>query len=77
MAYPDVIPGVPWNSPSSKKMVIAISAGYEDRKAPMNRYRSEKKGIEESVRCGSDNIMDVEIPMNRFFISMSESGMRR
>jgi nitroreductase len=48
MVYPEVIAKC-LGIPSSRKIVIAISAGYEDKKAPINRYRSEKKGIEEWV----------------------------
>ncbi len=48
MVYPEVIAKCLGIS-SSKKVVIAISAGYEDKKAPVNRYRAEKKGVEEWV----------------------------
>jgi len=48
MVYPEVIAKC-LDIPSSKKIVIAISAGYKDKKAPINRYRAEKKGVEEWV----------------------------
>jgi nitroreductase len=46
MVYPEVI-AKSLGIPSSKRIIIAISAGYEDKKAPINRYRSKKKGGEE------------------------------
>jgi len=48
VVYPEVIAKC-LGIPSSKKIVIAVSAGYEDTKAPINRYRSEKKESEEWV----------------------------
>jgi nitroreductase len=48
IVYPEVI-GECLGIPPSMKIIIAIAAGYEDTKAPINRYRSEKKKIRDWV----------------------------
>ncbi len=48
VAYPEIISKC-LGIPSSKKIVVAVAVGYEDERAPINRYRSEKKPLEEWV----------------------------
>ena len=49
VSYPDIIAKCLGIS-LSKKIVVAIPMGYEDKGAPINRYLSEKKKIEEWVK---------------------------
>jgi len=49
VGYPEIIKKYLGIS-SSKKMVVAVALGYEDKKAPINRYRSTKKNLEEWVK---------------------------
>ena len=49
VSYPEVISGILGIS-RSKKIIVAVALGYEDKRAPINRYRSEKKSVEEWVR---------------------------
>jgi nitroreductase len=37
------------NLPSGKKLVLGICLGYPDQKAPINKYRPEREGLEEVV----------------------------
>jgi nitroreductase len=48
VAYPEII-GKSLGISSSKKIVAVVALGYEDKNAPINRYRSEKKQMEEWV----------------------------
>jgi nitroreductase len=49
VAYPRIIAKC-LGIPASKKIVVALALGYEDKSAPINQYRSERKPIEEWVK---------------------------
>lgn len=49
VGYPEIIKKYLGIS-SSKKIVVAVALGYEDKKAPINRYRSTKKNLKEWVK---------------------------
>lgn len=38
------------NIPETKKMVVSIAIGYPNLEAPINKFRSERAGLEEFVR---------------------------
>ncbi|MGD0231508.1 MAG: nitroreductase [Syntrophorhabdales bacterium] len=53
MAYPDIIRGE-LGIPSNISLLLSVSMGYPDLEAPVNRYRSTRKGQDEYVRWHTD-----------------------
>jgi nitroreductase len=53
MAYPDII-RKELDIPSNISLILSVSAGYPDDEAPINKYRSTRKGQDEYVRWHMD-----------------------